>query len=975
MNKKFSTLLAGVALMSAFSANAAITGYSKDKLHQLAMAEGKVLSVTKSKVTPTADSLVIADQPSALSVTSEAYKKSLWKITESSVDLSDVKAYALTNYATGSVLSLDLTKAPGILVAGKQAKWNITEESNKISISAKIGNDTYAIYIGKQDKSTVNEVLLGKGKTAQAWGLSTPIARTLKAIDLNNLYGTSFNLKFDKALEGNPIDGVPLKAKDVAGNVILQLNNGKYLVVDSTRWANTVDANQYWKITTDAMPAKALAAADYSAGISASTVILENGRAKQLYQFSASLNIADGYKITLTPKFLPSYVGKTNADDVKTEGKDEGKQTMPSYDAVVNDEVAFPLAYADFANSKTVMTVSTGLKKADGTAKNAALSTFGVAEVPAAIDANYTYYVKYLNKVAADGKKNKDVNKYAYMDCNGNKAAIAKTAQAPSYMWYLNKGSLANMMVTTKSYGGEVYKAFSFNGQITLIEGSVYAFGTDTIELTKGPKVADAKKLGYKAVTKADEANGALSFRLVSKYGNDIYVIEDKGVLYALPTEMDNALKLKVVPAEEGEDAKVATVTGSNGVLMPTYKLTDRLGKKTLKEVYSDGEWVWKLTEEKDGNSVTTKAFSFQLSGVGEECKIVYTESNQGGSSWTNALTAKSGTGILSVASECDTENNTFEFVKKDAPSFGTPARGHVQITTREDDGKVIAPQKDGFAALKAAGQELRSDIYTKDTLTMWLDTASLTFDETMPLYYISTNAFVTDSVSTRNYLMNTANISAAIDAANEEAKEEDEPTVANNYPFAGANFDGDVRAAYITSSVWDLDSIAIKGDTIKIAQFNPAAVAFEVAAEVGDEYYRIVSKLKVVNGEFDAEKKVSEDNLPYNEETVDKYLAQLNNVLFWTADQEKAEIFVIKTASTPTTNEGVTAPSAIRVTTKAGAVEISGAQGKKVAISNILGQVIANTVISSDNVTIAAPQGIVVVAVEGEAAIKAIIE
>lgn len=967
MNKKFSTLLAGVALMSAFSANATITGYSKDKLHQLEIATGQVLSVTKSKVTPTADSLVIANQPSGLSVTSEAYKKSLWKITESSVDLSDAKAYTLTNYATGSVLSLDLTKAPGILVAGKQAKWNITEEGGKISISAKIGSDTYAIYIGKQDKSTVDEVLLGKGKTAQAWALDVPTAKTLEAVDLNNLYSTSFKLKFDKALDGNPIDNVPLKAKDVDGNVTLQLNDGKYLVVDSTRWPNSVDANKYWKITTDAMPTKELEAADYSAGISASTVILENGRAKQLYQFSASLNIADGYKITLTPKYLPGYVGKTNAAGAATEGKDEDKQTMPSYDAVANGAngaVAFPLAYADFANSKTVMTVSTGLVNTTtagvSTAKNAALSTFGVAEVPAAIDANYTYYVKYLNKYKADGTtKNKDVNKYAYVTCDGGVDAIAKTAQAPSYMWYLTNGSLANMMVTREA----------FYGQITLIEGSVYAFGTDTIELTKGPKVADAKKLGYKAVTKADEANGALSFRLVSKYGNDIYVIEDKGVLYALPTEMDNALKLKVVPAElVGEE--VATVAGSNDVLMPAYYLTDRLGKKVLSMTSSYG---WQLVAFDEGEIASKgKALSFQLSGVGEECKMITVAEDEDEDTW--AITAKSGTGILYVASKCDTDNNTFEFVKKDAPSFGTPARGHVQITTREDDGKVIAPQKDGFAALKAAGQELRSDIYTKDTLTMWLDTASLTFDETMPLYYISTNAFVTDSVSTRNYLMNTANISAAIDAANEKAVIEGEPTVANNYPFAGANYIGDVRAAYITSSVWDLDSIAIKGDTIKIAQFNPAAVAFEVAAEVGDEYYRIVSKLKAVNPIFGTDG-APEETLPYNEETADKYLAQLNNVLFWTADKDKAEIFVIKTASTPTTNEGVTAPSAIRVTAKAGAVEISGAQGKKVAISNILGQVIANTVISSDNATIAAPQGIVVVAVEGEAAVKAIIE
>ena len=47
----------------------------------------------------------------------------------------------------------------------------------------------------------------------------------------------------------------------------------------------------------------------------------------------------------------------------------------------------------------------------------------------------------------------------------------------------------------------------------------------------------------------------------------------------------------------------------------------------------------------------------------------------------------------------------------------------------------------------------------------------------------------------------------------------------------------------------------------------------------------------------------------------------------------------------------------------------------KKVVITNILGQTVANTVITSDNATIAAPQGVVVVAVEGEEAVKAIVK
>jgi len=57
------------------------------------------------------------------------------------------------------------------------------------------------------------------------------------------------------------------------------------------------------------------------------------------------------------------------------------------------------------------------------------------------------------------------------------------------------------------------------------------------------------------------------------------------------------------------------------------------------------------------------------------------------------------------------------------------------------------------------------------------------------------------------------------------------------------------------------------------------------------------------------------------------------------------------------------------------GQVTINGAAGKKVVVSNILGQTVANTVLTSDNATIAAPAGVVVVAVEGEAAVKAIVK
>ena len=57
------------------------------------------------------------------------------------------------------------------------------------------------------------------------------------------------------------------------------------------------------------------------------------------------------------------------------------------------------------------------------------------------------------------------------------------------------------------------------------------------------------------------------------------------------------------------------------------------------------------------------------------------------------------------------------------------------------------------------------------------------------------------------------------------------------------------------------------------------------------------------------------------------------------------------------------------------GAVIVKGAEGKKVVINNVLGQAVANTVITSSEATISVSAGVVFVAVEGEAAVKAIVK
>ena len=103
------------------------------------------------------------------------------------------------------------------------------------------------------------------------------------------------------------------------------------------------------------------------------------------------------------------------------------------------------------------------------------------------------------------------------------------------------------------------------------------------------------------------------------------------------------------------------------------------------------------------------------------------------------------------------------------------------------------------------------------------------------------------------------------------------------------------------------------------------------------------------------------------------KYIANFNGNLYLGSNINGAARFIVDPTET-VANEAIST-SSIKVVATNGAVIVKGATGKKVAISNVLGQTIANTVITSDEATIAAPAGVVVVAVEGEAAVKAIVK
>ena len=75
------------------------------------------------------------------------------------------------------------------------------------------------------------------------------------------------------------------------------------------------------------------------------------------------------------------------------------------------------------------------------------------------------------------------------------------------------------------------------------------------------------------------------------------------------------------------------------------------------------------------------------------------------------------------------------------------------------------------------------------------------------------------------------------------------------------------------------------------------------------------------------------------------------------------------------TSNDNINNVEGVSVVAGNGTVTIQGAAGKSVVISNILGKVVAETVLTSDNAIIAVPAGIVAVAVDGEEAVKVVVK
>ena len=256
-------------------------------------------------------------------------------------------------------------------------------------------------------------------------------------------------------------------------------------------------------------------------------------------------------------------------------------------------------------------------------------------------------------------------------------------------------------------------------------------------------------------------------------------------------------------------------------------------------------------------------------------------------------------------------------------------------------------PQHVSFEAVRGGfmtkdeNSDARLSISTQaaEDLTFWLDTVHA--DKNIPSFYILKNgAFMYNAADSASYYFSRGNDRFNIDKSNAKLI---------------------FKAGELVTS--DTLRTVVDGQSVLVAEKDNAPLKIKgglknfqfqiIQAEEGSDEYII--RNQDIYGNY-------------------KYVSLKNNYFYLIGNKDQAYRFVIEKQAAPTANEGIEV-SEVKVIAGNGQITIMGAAGKQVVVSNILGKVVASQTITTDNATIAVPAGIVAVAVEGEAAVKAIVK
>ena len=423
---------------------------------------------------------------------------------------------------------------------------------------------------------------------------------------------------------------------------------------------------------------------------------------------------------------------------------------------------------------------------------------------------------------------------------------------------------------------------------------------------------------------------GEKEFYAVAKGNNMTPSVNDENIITFYPVanvtkDVDN-IKANTTYACLNAEGDVVSKEAENDMVVPTYKLAV--------EFDADGTTITKALKASDNtiNSAATDLFAFakNLTGGYSLVSATSTVANFNaakamGVTYSNASDVTFG---ISTSSNIDRTNAnavktgfaTVEILSENLNTSYPAQPTHVSFNNER--GSISVKDINGITegALSSEG------------LVFWLDTVDYNKETTATSFYISRG--IEGNESERLYMFN------PIDSA-------------RVFNQTTAKYDYNDVYYYGEDAQEDANNVA-KG-TLKVT-FTPAALTEEGLDNTFK--FNITMKDEAVADEY-----VISSAAKVDDKTL--YVGQKNGVVLLGA-KEDAMVFTVSKEEAPTSNESVFA-SEVKVIANNASIVVKNAAGKNVVVSTILGQVVANEVLTSDNATINVPAGIVVVAVEGE--------
>ncbi|MCF2604280.1 hypothetical protein JQM84_11380 [Parabacteroides distasonis] len=1010
MNKKLFTLAAGLLLGTAFTVNAQTTALKKG-----AEVDGNTyyyLASGGKYLTANADAVVVASTGNKYAtiktsgVASNVGDLALWKVILSNEDgQPKVKLYnkgaqaylalnangtAVTDAGEPVVKAMILTNGSDPLNdANKNGVWELGTRAETAAVitirtSAASGDAKYLKFNDAAWNLTGNEA-------SEINIYAVDPEDGLDSEYLNGLMGGSFTFNFPDAdpAPASNIFGQKLVAVEVPGAATADVldsqdakatgYNGLYFVTSAPDGAVVKKNNKYYFADLANFKKCKFVAVDpverydingfsriAGAGFKFQTIdgdemVVDPSKKGETAlanaKFSVSIpdpvNDGNSYLIQVSPE-----VAKVDAESVP--------------DGV--DDPVYAMAYTTLGSTYVMTYNARTLKNATFAAKLVSSKVIGAADLLKK-DAPSVFNIMFTSnkdKLTNDAGNSSEYGKYLAVSSNATNEAYRLLAQGPAY---LDLDAPEAQWVVT-----------GFEGNYFTLTNREHMNETLTLQLSK----TDDKNV-YDVFSKETETFG---YAYVDAKGT--YKIEEGKDLHnagfqvkLVPTTITPNAGYADLTEEEIADPIVMKFTTSNPLFVKNLyvkvtKTGENYGLATTDDIDEADEWViTKFAAKTDSISSKIKYAYMKGNDVATSDEIANTGITTYALKWKNDNVKAyfNGAGTLTLTDKVARAKRQIIKVTKDGALlvFGaglTDNKYSTEITFEEnalsidDQGAVVAGQniyKYGnmkavlsFESVAAVSESLEAEprhasfksvnggflgmdennnaiiAATQEeakTLTFWLDTTDV--KETTTNFYISqAMPEGLKAAEPRMFLFNPT----------DSTKYYDEGTASETVDLSYyLDNEANVKAMFKQATLINKDSIntIIKGEEVGLNKDNGLnRFKFQIVlADDEEEVYAIKSG--------------------------NAYLSSINGKIgFGTAANA---LIVSLGEGDATANEAIEA-AGVQVIGGQGAVTVQGAAGKVITVANVLGQTIANQVAASDNVTIAAPAGIVVVAVEGEA-------